>query len=318
MGDVKIFCCNQDSPLAKGISKHVRLPLGKIDITRFSDGEKRIQFLENIRESDVFLIQATNQPDENLMKLLIMIDAAKRASASRITAVIPYYGYGRQDRKDRPRVAIVSKLVAKLIESAGAHRILAMDLHFNQLVGFFEILVDHIYARPVLIPELEELAGKNLRVIAPDGGAAERARSYAKRLGASVVHIDKRRDADGKPEVKAIVGEIGPDDTALICDDMIDSGGTLIATVEGLQKKAGVSKFYVVATHAVLSGSAIQKIDNSPISRVYITDTIDQDEQKFNQIQRSGKFKVVSTASLFGEAIKIYIEGGSISTLFED
>jgi len=235
--DLKVFSGNANKPLAEEICAHLRIPLGKINLTKFSDGELYCQILENVRGKDVFLIQPTCMPvNKNLMELLIMIDAFKRSSATRITSVIPYYGYGRQDRKDKPRVPISSKLVADLLTAAGTDRILSMDLHAGQIQGFFDIPVDHLYAAPVLIEHLKNLNIPDLTIVSPDAGGVERARAFAKRLEADLAIIDKRRTAPNTAELMHIIGHVSGRNI-IICDDMIDTAGTLVNTAVALRKK---------------------------------------------------------------------------------
>jgi ribose-phosphate pyrophosphokinase len=292
MSNLKIFSGKANLSLANEMCDHLGIPLGKVTLKRFSDGEVNFQILENVRGKDVFIVQPTSPPvNENLMELLIMIDAFKRASARRITAVIPYYGYARQDRKDRPRVPLSSKLVGDLLSSAGAQRLLTMDLHAGQIQGFLNIPVDH------------------LMVISPDAGGVERARAYAKKLATSLAIIDKRRVTENEAEVMHIVGDI-KDRNVIIIDDMIDTAGTLVRATEALVRD-GARRVFAAATHAVLSGPAVQRIKDSAFESVMVTNSIPLTEGK-----SVSKIKVVSVARLLGEAIKSIHEETSVSKLF--
>jgi ribose-phosphate pyrophosphokinase len=284
--------------------------LGKIILTKFSDGELYCQILENVRGTDVFLIQPTCMPvNKNLMELLIMIDAFKRSSATRITSVIPYYGYGRQDRKDKPRVPISSKLVADLLTAAGTNRILSMDLHAGQIQGFFDIPVDHLYAAPVLVEYLKNLGIPDLTVVSPDAGGVERARGYAKRLDADLAIIDKRRFAPNEAEVLHIIGQVSGRNL-IICDDMIDTAGTLVNTVHALRKKK-VGKIIACATHGVLSGPAVERLRNAPIDEIVLTNTVPLESSKILP-----NMKILSVGGLLGAAIQSIHEETSVSNLF--
>ena len=275
---------------------------------KFSDGEIWVKFMENIRGRDIFIIQSTNPPAENLMELLILLDAAKRASASRITAVLPYFGYARQDRKDQPRVAITAKLVANLITVAGADRVITMDLHAAQIQGFFDIPFDHLYASPVFTV-LFKKHKKNFVVVSPDLGGIKLARSYAKRLNAGLVVIDKRRPKQNQVEVMNVIGDVKNKDVLLV-DDMIDTGGTFVSAIKVL-KERGAKNIYGAVTHAVLSGEAIEKIHDSEITKLYVTDSIPLEGKVSDKI-------VVRTASdLLAQAIVRSHRNESISTLFE-
>ncbi|MBI4456190.1 MAG: ribose-phosphate pyrophosphokinase [Acidobacteria bacterium] len=307
--DLKIFSGSANRPLAEEICKEFHCPLGDAKLNRFSDGEINFQILENVRGADIFIVQPTAYPvNDNLVELLIMIDAFKRASAGRITAVLPYYGYGRQDRKDRPRVPISSKLVADLIEAAGANRVLTMDLHAGQIQGFFNIPVDHLFAAPVILDYVGSLE-TDFTVVSPDAGGVERARAFAKRLSTNLAIIDKRRKEANVAEVLHIIGEVDGRDI-LIVDDMIDTCGTLIRSIEAL-KKAGANKIYATATHPVLSGPAIQLIQDNEVEEVIVTNTIALDHSKC-----IAKIKVLSVAPLLGEAIRSIHEETSVSKLF--
>ncbi len=307
---MKVFTGNANPDLAKEICGYLGSPLGKADLITFPDGEIYFQILENVRGEDIFIVQPTCQPvNDNLMELLIMIDTFKRSSARRITAVIPYYGYARQDRKDKPRVPITSKLVADLLTAAGTDRMLTVDLHAGQIQGFFNIPVDHLYAAPVILDYARQLKIENLTIAAPDPGAVERARAYAKRLNADLVIADKRRLGANEVEVMNIVGDVNGKNV-LICDDIISTGGTLIHTAEAL-KQQGAKKIYVAATHPVLAANAPELIQKSEIQQVIVTNTIPLTPKK-----AISKIKVLSVAWLLGEAIKSIHEETSVSRLF--
>ena len=308
--ELGLFSGRANPELANKIAKHIGVPLGKMVLSSFSDKEMYVRINENIRGKDVFLIQPTSPPaNENLMELLIMIDAFQRASARRITAVISYYGYGRQDRKDEPRVPITAKLVANLVTTAGADRVLAIDLHAAQIQGFFDIKVDHLFAAPVFVDYFISKNLKNLVILSPDMGGIRRARAYANRLDASLAVIDKRRTGANKAEVLNVVGKVRGKQI-LIVDDMIDTGGTLIAAVRALIKK-GVQEIYVSATHPILSGSAYEMIESSSLKELVVTDTIPLKQEKAKT-----KIKVLSVAPLLGESIKRIHENRSVSSLF--
>jgi ribose-phosphate pyrophosphokinase len=308
--EMKVFSGNANPSLSKEICDHLQIPLGDIHLAKFSDGELYCQILENVRGKDVFLIQPTCCPvNNNLMELLIMIDAFKRSSAARITSVLPYYGYGRQDRKDKPRVPISSKLVADLLTAAGTTRILAVDLHVGQIQGFFNIPVDHLFAAPVMIEYLKKLEIPNLTVVSPDAGGVERARAFAKRLDADLAVIDKRRTGPNEAEVLHIVGHVSGRNI-LICDDMIDTAGTLVNTVQELRKKKA-GRIFACATHGVLSGPAIERLRKAPIDEIILTNTVPLDSAKVLP-----NMKVLSVAALLGTAIQSIHEETSVSDLF--
>jgi len=310
-GPIKIFSGNAHPGLAREICDYLKLPLGAINLTRFSDGECYCQILDNVRGTDVFVIQPISPPvNENLMELLIMMDALKRSSAQRVTAVLPYYGYARQDRKDKPRVPISAKLVADLISTAGADRVLAMDLHAPAIQGFFNIPVDHLFAAPVLIENVARLKIPRLVIVSPDAGGVERARAYAKRLKTSLAIIDKRRTEKNVAEVLHVIGEV-QGMNALIVDDIVDTAGTLIGTVKAL-KQDGVGKIYACFTHAVLSGPAVERLRAAGLERVLVTNTIPVEPRK----QSEGRLKVLSIAGLLGEAIQRIHTNSSVSSLF--
>jgi ribose-phosphate pyrophosphokinase len=308
--DYRIFSGNANLPLAQEICSHLDLPLGAINLTKFSDGELYCQILENVRGKDVFIIQPTCNPvNNNIMELLIMIDAFKRSSATRITSVIPYYGYARQDRKDKPRVPISSKLVADLLTAAGTDRILSMDLHAGQIQGFFDIPVDHLYASPVLIEYIKTLNIPNLTVVSPDAGGVERARAFAKRLDADLAIVDKRRTAPNEAEVLHIIGQVSGRNI-IICDDMIDTAGTLVNTVLAIKKKKA-ERVFACATHGILSGPAIDRLRNAPIEKIIVTNTVPLDESKILP-----NMTILSVAGLLGTAIQSIHEETSVSNLF--
>jgi ribose-phosphate pyrophosphokinase len=311
MDELKIFSGNSNLELAHKICRYLKVPLGKAEIDSFSDGEIRVRINENVRGSDIFLIQAGTPPvNKNLMELLIMLDALYRASAKRITAVIPYYAYGRQDRKDRPRAPITAKLIANIITVAGANRVLTVDLHAGQIQGFFDIPVDHLFAGPpVLIKYFESLGLKNIVVVSPDTGSVKTCRALAKRLDANLAIIDKRRPEDNVSEVMNVIGEV-KGRTAIIMDDMVDTGSSIINAAIAVKEK-GARQVYAGCTHAVLSGGAVKKIEESCIEEMVITDTIPLSEDK-----HSPKIKVLSVAELLGEAIRRIHEEASVSSLF--
>lgn len=309
-GDLRIFSGNSNPPLAEAICNHLGIPLGAINLARFSDGELYCQILENVRGKDVFIIQPTCCPvNNNLMELLIMIDAFKRSSAARITAVIPYYGYARQDRKDKPRVPISSKLVADLLTAAGTNRILSMDLHAGQIQGFFNIPVDHLYAAPVLVEHIRKMNIPDLTVVSPDAGGVERARAFAKRLDADLAVVDKRRTAPNEAEVLHVIGHVSGRNI-VICDDMIDTAGTLVNTVLALKKKKA-ERVFASATHGILSGPAIDRLRSAPIEEIIVTNTVPIAPEKILP-----NMKVLSVAPLLGTAIQSIHEETSVSNLF--
>ncbi len=308
--ELKVFSGNSNLPLAKEICTRLRLSLGQANLTTFSDGELYFQILENVRGKDVFVIQPTCSPvNDNLLELLIMIDAFKRSSAARITAVIPYYGYARQDRKDKPRVPISSKLVADLLTAAGTDRILTMDLHAGQIQGFFDIPVDHLYAAPVLIEYLRKQKIPNLTVVSPDAGGVERARAFAKRLNADLAVVDKRRVAKNEAEVMHVIGQVSGRNV-LICDDMIDTAGTLVNTAHALRKKRAM-RITACATHGTLSGPAIERLRNAPIDEVVLSNTV-----PIGGAKALPNMTVLSVAGLLAKAIRSIHEETSVSNLF--
>jgi len=309
--EMKLLAGNSNPLLANEIAQHLGVPLGNIFVGTFSDGEVRVNITENIRGKDCFVIQSTCSPvNQNLMEMLVMIDAVKRASASRITAVIPYYGYARQDRKDRPRVPITAKLVANLITAAGANRILTMDLHADQIQGFFDIPVDHLYAAPVLIEYLKNNIDPKSVAVAPDAGSVERARGMARRLGGlPLAIVDKRRPEPNVAEIHHVIGDV-IDKHAIIVDDLVDTAGTLCLVAKAI-KDAGAKSVRAVVTHSILSGAARDRIDNSPIDELIVTNTI-----PFVGEFKSKKLTQLSVAPLIAEAIRRIHSMESISSLF--
>jgi ribose-phosphate pyrophosphokinase len=296
--------------LAQEIARCLGVELCKVTATRFADGEIFVRIDENIRGSDVFIVQPTNAPAENLMELLLLIDAARRASAARITAVMPYYGYSRQDRKDQPRVAIGAKLVANMIEAAGADRVLGIDFHQHQLQGFFDVPVDHLYARPVLVSHYRKKKLADLVVVAPDVGAAKMARGFAKQLDAAFAIIDKRRPKANVAEVLNVIGDVDGKN-CLIADDMIDTAGTVSEAARAL-KRLGAKNVYVCATHALLSGPARDRLSEAPIAEVTVTDTVAIPEER-----RFPTLHVLSVGELLAKAVRFTHAEQSVSSLFD-
>jgi ribose-phosphate pyrophosphokinase len=310
-GDLKVFSGSAHPQLAGEIAEFLGVELGQARLRRFPDTEVSFQIDENIRGTDVFIIQPTCAPvDQHLMELMVMVDAFRRSSAARITAVLPYYGYARQDRKDKPRVPISAKLVANVLSAAGTHRVLTMDLHKAQIQGFFDIPVDHLFAAPVIIDHLSRQDFPRLTIVAPDAGGAERARAYAKRLDAELAIIDKRRSDDGTAEVMNVIGEVGGR-TCVIADDIIDTAGTIQKGALAL-KEAGAERVLACAVHGVLSGPAIERIEKSPLDRLIITDTIPLTVEK----GKCQKIVKLSVARLLGQAIRSIHEETSVSSLF--
>jgi len=312
----KIFSGTANEPLADEVCNFLGMQRGQAQVIRFRDGECYVQIQENVRGADVFVLQPTCRPvDEHLMELLLMIDALKRASARRITAVIPYFGYARQDRKDKPRSPISSKLVADLLTTAGAHRALIVDLHTPQLQGFFNIPVDHLFASPVLVDHFRKLALPTLTVVSPDAGGVERARFFAKKVAAALAIVDKRRVEVNVAEVMHVIGDVDGR-TCLIIDDLIDTAGTLVKTAEALLEN-GATSVYACASHAVLSGPAVENIKNSVIKEVVVTNTIPLTaEADAARTEKGGKITVLSIAGLIGRAIQANHEETSVSKLF--
>ena len=299
-----------NEPLAQQIAEHVGMPLGDVTVRRFQDGEIFVRINQNARGRDVFIVQPTPPPAEHLLELLLLIDAAKRASAARVTAIVPYYGYARQDRKDQPRVAIGAKLVANLLQAAGADKLLGMDFHTHQIQGFFDIPVDHLYAAPVLTRYFRGIGVEGPVVVAPDVGAAKMARGFARRLDASFAIIDKRRPAANVAEVMQVVGEV-EGKPCIIVDDMIDTAGTLESVVWALRER-GAAEIYAAATHALLSGPAVQRLQNSPVREVVVTNTLHIPEAKCFP-----KLRILSIAELLARAIRYTHSNESVSQLFD-
>jgi len=313
-GNIKIFSGNAHRELAEKICKHLSCDLGSAITDRFSDGEFNFQIGENVRGADVFIIQPTCPPtDESLMELLIMLDTFKRASAERVTAVIPYFGYARSDKKDRPRVPIAARLIANLIARSGADRILTVDLHASQIQGFFDIPVDHLFAAPVIVNYFQENPIENLVVVAPDTGGAERSRAYAKRLDAGLVLVDKRREKANVAEVMNVVGEVDGMN-CLIVDDMCDTGGTICKVAAALHKN-GANEIYACFSHGVLSGNAFKNLRSSHIKKILVTDTIPLGEKGLG-MRDEGRIEVLSVAELLATAIKSIHDETSVSFLF--
>ncbi len=310
-GELKIFGGRAHPALVAEICEYLNLESGKVSAFNFSDGETFVQIEENVRGSDVFVVQPTCNPvNDNLMELLILLDSLKRSSASRVTAVIPYYGYARQDKKDKPRVPITAKLVADLISRAGADRVLTMDLHADQIQGFFDVPVDHLFAAPVILDAVREMHIPKLVVVSPDAGGVERARAIAKRLGAELAIIDKRRTAPNTAEVMHLIGDV-EGCNALVVDDIIDTAGTLAKTVEALKAK-GAERVLAAGVHGILSGPALQRLADSPVEAVLITNTTPVDAK----LARLPKLHPLSVAPLLGEAIRRIHENSSVSSLF--
>lgn len=310
---MKIFTGNSNPQFAQGVSKYLGIPLGQVDLRKFSDGELYVAFDENIRNEEVFIIQSTNPPAENILELLLMLDAARRASAKKVVAVIPYFGYGRQDRKDKPRVPISSRLLIDLMSVGGVDRIITMDLHSPQIQGFANVPFDHLYSSIALMDRLKQL---NLDeesgcVLAPDVGSAKMSQAYAKRLNVSFALIDKRRPKANQAKVANLVGDLNKKHV-LIIDDMIDTAGTICNAADTAIENGALS-VSAVATHPVLSGPAIERLQNSAISKVIICNTIDiPDEKLFD------KLEIVSVSEVFGEAIKRVVDGTSLSSMFKE
>ena len=310
---MKIIACNSNKVLAEAITSYIGVKLADAVIRKFSDGEIFVKINENIRGEDIFIIQSTSPPvNDNLMELLLTIDAARRASAKTITAVIPYFGYARQDRKDEGRTAISAKLIANLITSAGVNRVVTTDLHTGQIQGFFDIPLDNLFSVNELIKDMKEkIIGKNIAIVSPDVGGVVRARAFAKRIDASLVIIDKRRERAGESEVMNIVGEVN-NKTCILLDDIVDSGGTLCSAAKAL-KDNGAKEIYSYIVHGVLSGNALEKIENSEIKEMVLTDSIEASKE----IKNSKNIRHISIAPLMGEAIKRISSNSSVSALFE-
>jgi len=311
MSELKIIAGNGNRPLAEKIARYIGIKLTACEVKKFSDGEVFVQINENIRGADVFIVQSTNPPAENLLELMIITEAARRASAARITAVIPYYGYARADRKDRPRVAITAKLVANLITTAGVNRILTMDLHASQIQGFFDIPHDHLYSSRVFNDYLSNINLKDLMVVSPDVGSIKMARAFAKTVHADLAIIDKRRPGPNKSEVVNIIGNV-ENRNIIIRDDMVDTGGSICRAADAMVAH-GARDIYACCTHGVLSGEAIDRINKSSIKEMIISDSINTEEKIL-----SDKFTVLSCSNLFGEAIMRISGEKSVSSLFND
>jgi len=311
LGDLKVFSGSAHPQLTREIADFLGIPVGQARLRRFPDSEVSFQIDENIRGTDVFIVQPTSNPvDQHLIEMLIMVDAFRRSSAARITAVVPYYGYARQDRKDKPRVPISAKLVANLLSASGTNRVLTMDLHKAQIQGFFDIPVDHLFAAPVIIEYLSRLNYPQLTIVSPDAGGAERARAYAKRLDAELAIIDKRRSEDGSAEVMNVIGDV-QGRTCILQDDIIDTAGTIQKGASAL-KAAGAERVLACAVHGVLSGPAIDRIENSPLDQLIVTNTIPLSSAG----QQCKKIVVLSVARLLGQAIRSIHEETSVSSLF--
>jgi len=311
MNDFVIFSGNSNPVLSQKICEYIHVPLGGEKVKRFSDGEIQIEIDENVRSKDVFVIQSICSPvNENLVELLLMLDALKRASADRITAVIPYYGYARQDKKVAPRVPISAKLVADILTVAGANRIITMDLHAGQIQGFFNIPVDNLFAAPVIIDYIRKKFNNDLVIVSPDAGGVERARAFAKRLNAGLAIIDKRRDAPNQAKAMAVVGDVA-DKVVVILDDMVDTAGTLVEAAGAIMKN-GAREIHASCCHAVLSGPAIERIEDSDLKTLVVTDTIPLKKNA----KACNKIKVLSTSELIGEAIIRSFKGDSVTSLF--
>ncbi|MEM1178899.1 MAG: ribose-phosphate pyrophosphokinase [Acidobacteriota bacterium] len=310
-GELIIFSGRAHPVLAQEISDYLNVPLGRVKCFNFSDGEIFCQLQENVRGADTYVVQPTCTPvNDNLMELLIMLDAIKRSSASRVTAVIPYYGYARQDKKDAPRVPITAKLVADLLSQAGADRILTLDLHAAQIQAYFDMPVDHLFAAPVLLEAIRKLDLPDLVIVSPDAGGVERARAIAKRINADLAIVDKRRTAPNEANVMHVIGDV-EGRPVLILDDIIDTAGTLTHTVNALVEK-GASRVFAAAVHGVLSGPALDRLQEAPIERVLITNTTPLDEK----LRRCEKLEPLSVGSLLGEAIQRIHRNSSVSSLF--
>ncbi len=311
MSDFSIFAGNSNPALAERISQYLSKPLGKLKLNRFSDGEIQVEIDENVRRQEIYLIQSTCHPvNDNLVELLLLIDAFKRSSASMINAVIPYFGYSRQDKKVSPRVPISAKLVADLLENTGVHRVITMDLHAGQIQGFFNCPVDNVYAAPIFIEDIQTRYTDNVVVVSPDAGGVERTRAYAKRLNARIAIIDKRRSAPNQSKAMAIIGDV-ENKTAIILDDMVDTAGTLTEAVNVIMEK-GAKAVHAYCTHPVLSGPAIDRINKSSLSSLFVTDTIPLSQNAVD----CDKIEALSVSEFIGEAIERSYKGDSVNHLF--
>jgi ribose-phosphate pyrophosphokinase len=311
MSGLSIFAGNSNPLLSDRISEYLAKPLGKLKVNRFSDGEIQVEIHENVRKQEIYVIQSTCHPvNDHLVELLLLIDAFKRSSASRITAVIPYFGYSRQDKKVAPRVPISAKMVADLLENTGVDRVITMDLHAGQIQGFFSVPVDNLYAAPIIIDDIKTRYPENLVVVSPDAGGVERARAYAKRLHSSLAIVDKRRSAPNKARAMAIIGDV-KDKIAIVIDDMVDTAGTLTEAASVIREK-GARQVHAYCTHPVLSGPAIERITQSPLNSLVATDTIPLS----SEAQQCEKIETLSIAKLVGEAIMRSYRGDSVNSLF--
>ncbi len=311
MSGLSIFAGNSNPLLSDRISEYLAKPLGKLKVNRFSDGEIQVEILENVRKQEIYVLQSTCYPvNDHLVELLLLIDAFKRSSASRITAVIPYFGYARQDKKVSPRVPISAKMVADLLENTGVDRVITMDLHAGQIQGFFSVPVDNLYAAPIIIDDIKTRFSENLVVVSPDAGGVERARAYAKRLHCSLAIVDKRRSAPNKARAMAIIGDV-KDKIAIVIDDMVDTAGTLTEAA-GVIREKGARQVHAYCTHPVLSGPAIERITRSSLNSLVATDTIPLS----SEAQACEKIKTLSIAKLVGEAIMRSYRGDSVNSLF--
>lgn len=311
MSGLSIFAGNSNPLLSDRISEYLAKPLGKLKVNRFSDGEIQVEILENVRKQEIYVLQSTCYPvNDHLVELLLLIDAFKRSSASRVTAVIPYFGYARQDKKVSPRVPISAKMVADLLENAGVDRVITMDLHAGQIQGFFSVPVDNLYAAPIIIDDIKTRYPENLVVVSPDAGGVERARAYAKRLQCSLAIVDKRRSAPNQARAMAIIGDV-KDKVAIVIDDMVDTAGTLTEAA-GVIREKGARQVHAYCTHPVLSGPAIERITQSSLNSLVATDTIPLSPEA----QACEKIKTLSIAKLVGEAIMRSYRGDSVNSLF--
>ena len=311
MNGLSIFAGNSNIPLGEKISDYLAKPLGRLKVNRFSDGETQVEIHENVRRQEVYVIQSTCSPvNDNLVELLLLIDAFRRSSASRVTAVVPYFGYARQDKKVAPRVPISAKVVADLMDTVGVDRVITMDLHAGQIQGFFNVPVDNLYAAPIIIDDIKTRFGDDIVVVSPDAGGVERARAYAKRLDAGLAIVDKRRSAPNQAKAMAIIGDV-ENKIALVIDDMVDTAGTLTEAA-GVIREKGAREVHAYCTHPVLSGPAIERIKKSNLNSLVATDTIPLSEEAI----ACGKIKTLSIAKLVGEAIMRSYRGDSVNSLF--
>ncbi len=311
MNGLSIFAGNSNAPLAERISEYLAKPLGRLKVNRFSDGETQVEIHENVRRREVYVIQSTCKPvNDNLVELLLLIDAFRRSSAARVTAVIPYFGYARQDKKVTPRVPISAKVVAELLERTGVDRIITMDLHAGQIQGFFNVPVDNLYAAPIIIDDIKTRFSDDIIVVSPDAGGVERARAYAKRLNAGLAIVDKRRSAPNQAKAMAIIGDV-EGKIALVIDDMVDTAGTLTEAA-GVIREKGAREVHAYCTHPVLSGPAIDRITQSSLNSLVATDTVPLSEEA----RSCSKIKTLSIAKLVGEAIMRSYRGDSVNSLF--